>query len=39
MNPLTREARRDHKAEARSDMLLAVGCGVVLAVLSIGFLI
>lgn len=39
MNPLTREARRDHAAERRQDTAIAIGCGVVFAALSIAFFI
>lgn len=39
MNPLTREARRDYAAERRQDTAIAIGCGVVFAVLFISFLL
>lgn len=39
MNPLTMQARRNYTAEERADTLLAVGCGIVFAALSIAFFI
>lgn len=39
MNPLTYEATRDRKAEKRRDTILAIECGIALAVLFILFLV
>jgi len=39
MNKLTVQGRRDYAAERRADTLLAVGCGLVFAALSIAFFI
>ena len=39
MNPLTFEAKRDRKAEARADLILAIECGIALAVLCVLFFI
>lgn len=39
MNPLTIAARRDRKAERRTDTLLAVACSVVFSALVLAFFI